>query len=312
MSDTAPHAVPDPAAHLSLLTVPKGSLRLFRIAGVPVYAHWTSALPGLVLSGAASGNPRVMPGLMLGYVLVVAVHEADHALAAALLGLRVYQVQLQGFGGRCVVQTARRRREALVVFGAGLLAQIVLFAATLLAMRHAAGPTPAWVAGVALACLAGNALVFVANLWPSTSPDGWHSDGRVLQRLLADRWHGRTFLTATLPGTNRPEASPLFPPGTSLLGIAALVPAGFMQGVEVLNDATTPFAFVVQVFTKHLGWEATRALAQAIEIHNRGGALIALPSTAEAARVAAAISEDAAQAGHAFVCRAVDAYPVAT
>jgi hypothetical protein len=41
--------------------------------------------------------------------------------------------------------------------------------------------------------------------------------------------------------------SPVFPPETSLLQVEGFVPAGFLCGIEIMNDNLTPMAFVVSV-----------------------------------------------------------------
>src|SRR5690606_38943391 len=53
----------------------RGYFTLFSVCGVPVRAHWTLPLGALLLSGG-----RMAPGLWLGVLLVIALHEAGHAL----------------------------------------------------------------------------------------------------------------------------------------------------------------------------------------------------------------------------------------
>ena len=61
--------------------------------------------------------------------------------------------------------------------------------------------------------------------------------------------------------------------------------------------------FVVTTLMTHLGLTKDRAIAKMLEIHNTGGALIALQSAKEAQRIANAVSAEARASGHRFVCR---------
>jgi hypothetical protein len=122
-----------------------------------------------------------------------------------------------------------------------------------------------------------NAILLVINLIPMRAGGGRATDGSVLWQLFQHA-----------PG-NRPnpfepylalpdDQAPIFPPDTQLLTRPALVPKGFKQGVEVLNDAKTPMELVVTCLTRHLGLEREAALRTMLATHNQGGALIALPS----------------------------------
>jgi ATP-dependent Clp protease adapter protein ClpS len=276
---------------------------------VPVHVHWSSAFALFSIACATGWNPRLAPGLMLGYAVVIAVHEAGHAVAARTCGLRVYLLQFIGFGGYCAVDPPRSARDAFIVFSAGLVAQGVLFVAALAHLLLSRDPYGAMASGLVGAFIFVNALLFLLCVVPSTSGSGVESDGRVLWRLLRDRWHGRPFAGAGFAGMTPMESAPVFPRETSLLCMEAFVPPGFHQGLEVLNDATTPVLFVMDVFMRHLGWSERVAKATAVDIHNRGGILIPLPDVEEARRIAEAIAGDAAQAGHGFVCRAVEIPP---
>jgi ATP-dependent Clp protease adapter protein ClpS len=243
--------------------------------------------------------------MVLGYLLVVAAHEGGHALAARILGLHVYAIRLKGLGGRCIVQMPARARDAFVVYSAGLVAQLLLFACAALWLRWSGGGAGRATAGLIFAFTAGNGFVFLFSLLPLTSRDGFQSDGRVMSQVVLDRWRGRAYVAATFPGIKMTAESPVFAPETSLLGIESLVPPGFEYGVEVLNDRHTPFEFVIGVLERHLGWTTSEAVVKAIEIHNAGGLLFSLPSLADAERVARGLAKDAEDAGHPLVCRAV-------
>ena len=101
------------------------------------------------------------------------------------------------------------------------------------------------------------------------------------------------------------SASPVLPAGTSLLSMPDFVPAGFVQGVEILNDNTTSMEFVVGVLSAHVGLSAEDANQTMLAVHTRGGVLIPTTSLAEAERIAAQITGDAAKQGYSLRCRAV-------
>jgi ATP-dependent Clp protease adapter protein ClpS len=99
--------------------------------------------------------------------------------------------------------------------------------------------------------------------------------------------------------------SPVLPPDTSLIALPDFVPTGFTQGVEILNDNTTPMEFVVSVLSSYLGLSPEDSTHKMLSIHQRGGALLTTPSLAEAERIAAQVTAEAAKHGYPLVCRPV-------
>jgi ATP-dependent Clp protease adapter protein ClpS len=102
---------------------------------------------------------------------------------------------------------------------------------------------------------------------------------------------------------SRPPASRVLPPDTSLVSNPDFVPPGFAHGIEILNDDTTPMEFVVAVLSAHLGLTLEDSKDTMLAIHKRGGALIPTPSLADAQRIAAQITAEAAALGYALTCR---------
>ena len=76
---------------------------------------------------------------------------------------------------------------------------------------------------------------------------------------------------------------------------------------DLCMAAAPLMAFVVAMLSTHLGLSRTDAIRTMLNIHKRGGALLALPSRAEAQRVADAVTADASSQKHPLVCRAVSA-----
>ena len=101
------------------------------------------------------------------------------------------------------------------------------------------------------------------------------------------------------------KPSPVFPPETSLLQMKEFVPAGFRCGIEILNDDRTPMRFVVSMLCKAAGLNETDAIRTMLEIHAKGGVLLAMASMDEARRVADNVTAEARASNHPLVCRAV-------
>ncbi len=72
-------------------------------------------------------------------------------------------------------------------------------------------------------------------------------------------------------------------PSTHLSEFSEFVPRGFANGLELLNDQSTPMLFIVEELSKHLGVTLHEAAKIAWEIHTRGGALVPLSSGARRA-----------------------------
>jgi ATP-dependent Clp protease adapter protein ClpS len=102
-----------------------------------------------------------------------------------------------------------------------------------------------------------------------------------------------------------PPVSPILSPDASLTDLPQFIPPGFTQGIEILNDNTTPMEFVVVALSTHLGLSRADSTHTMLAIHRRGGVLIPTPSLDEAQRIASLISTDAAKNKHALICRPV-------
>jgi ATP-dependent Clp protease adaptor protein ClpS len=106
-------------------------------------------------------------------------------------------------------------------------------------------------------------------------------------------------------GAGNLPPSIILPPETSLLTLPDFTPQGFNFGVEVLNDNATPMEFVVSMLTSHLGLGRQEAVRVMLEIHTKGGALLATPTETAATVAAEAITREASNRSHPLVCRAV-------
>ncbi len=142
-----------------------------KILGFPVRAHWTLLLmpPLLALSGLGSA--------LLAVAASVLLHEAAHALAARVAGVRVKELLLTPFGGALRIEglwSFRPGQVALVALAGPAASLLVMAGAATLAYAGAVSPQAAgeWVRI--------NLMLAAFNLMPALPLDG----GRVLTASL--------------------------------------------------------------------------------------------------------------------------------
>jgi Zn-dependent protease len=190
------------------------SLRLGRIAGIPIGASWSVLLIALLIAWPLAGTllPDQAPGLAPStYWLAGAVgaglflasllaHELGHALVARRAGLGVRGITLWLLGGVAQLEdepaSPRDELRVAIVGPAVSLALAAGFALAAAALGLAGVPVVAVVVAAWLAVA--NTALALFNLLPAAPLDG----GRVLRGLLWRR-HGdrrRASLTATRAG----------------------------------------------------------------------------------------------------------------
>ncbi len=145
----------------------KGSLRLFRLGRIPVWAHFSVPLVMLWVGGA-----RFAPGAWLGILLVIFCHECGHAYLARLHGLRVFSIEMTGLGGVCrFEQPSSGRVEQIIAWG-GVLAQLGLLIPALLLPAIGLWPSGPFFSDLGRALIFPNFLMIVLNLLPVPPLDG--------------------------------------------------------------------------------------------------------------------------------------------
>ena len=162
----------------------RGWIPLGRIGRLPLRAHWTVPFALLLFSGG-----RLAPGLWLGIVLVLLVHELGHALLVKRVGLVNLGIELTGFGGLCrFTGEVTPERRAIVAWG-GVLGQLTLFVPALL-LDMLVGPWPSpWIADLVYALIVPNAMLAGLNLLPIPPLDG--ADAWKLMGIWRARWSRR-------------------------------------------------------------------------------------------------------------------------
>lgn len=174
----------------------KQSLRLGRIAGIPVGANWSVLVILVLIADILARNvlPRAATGLSTSVYWAIAVptavlflasllaHEGAHAVIARRKGMRVRSITLWMLGGVAQLdgepQTAR---ADFAIAAAGPLTSLavggVLFAA---AQAAAALGSPATIVAALAWTAATNAFLAAFNLLPGAPLDG----GRILRSLV--------------------------------------------------------------------------------------------------------------------------------
>jgi ATP-dependent Clp protease adapter protein ClpS len=103
------------------------------------------------------------------------------------------------------------------------------------------------------------------------------------------------------------DESVILPPGTSLLSVPELVPAGFRCGIGILNDSSTPMEFVVEILHAQVKLTSAEAIAAMLDIHRTGGRLFPTDNYGDACRIAEAIHAASSARGYSLACSAVGA-----
>jgi ATP-dependent Clp protease adaptor protein ClpS len=281
-----------------------GYVRLATLGGVPVFAHWTLPIGGLLLAAWVDFRLETAAAFSLTYFTLIAVHELGHGVAALLVGALVQAVHIHGAGGACHVDNMRTVDGALGIFAGGLVAQAVLLAATIGTVALFGPPTSLLARCAFQTFTFLNLFMMFVNVLPGKiGRDGLTTDGYMLWRLLTYRL-GYGTLPFALVGESR-----LLPDDIAVSSVKALVPRGFTVGIEVRNDDRTPMDVVVEVLTQFGKLERDDAIRRMFAIHNDGGTLIGFPTLDEAEAAAAAIVAYARERCHPLRCRAVDARP---
>jgi len=159
----------------------KGYLHLGRWRGAPIRIHWTTPLGAIVFSGF-----EIAPGLWLGFLLLVLIHELGHATVVRLCRQRVVSVDIHGLGGVCRWHgEVTPIRRASIAWG-GVWAQMLLLAATLLWKTFAGAPSGVFIADLVRAFVQTNVMLMGLNLMPIAPLDG--AEAWALPGLLLGRW----------------------------------------------------------------------------------------------------------------------------
>ena len=163
----------------------KSSIRLFHVAGITVFLHWSWFL--IAVYEIESGRGRY-PSIAwnaaeyLGLFLIVLLHEFGHALACRQVGGTANQIVLWPFGGVAYVNPPPRAGATLWSIAAGPLVNVALLPITFALGGFnsrawaSASPTHAFVQAITWI----NLVLLVFNMLPFYPLDG----GQIVRSLL--------------------------------------------------------------------------------------------------------------------------------
>src|SRR6478736_2931269 len=106
-----------------------GSIRLFRVAGIDVFLHWSWFLVAIYevqVWRSVFSSPIWAVLLYLGLFVLVTMHEFGHALACRQVGGRAERIVLWPLGGIAFVSPPPRAGAMLWSIDAGPLVNLVM------------------------------------------------------------------------------------------------------------------------------------------------------------------------------------------
>ena len=218
------------------------TIRLGRLFGTDVFAHWTlwPLFAYLLAIGLLTGGADGLWGtgvLLVSLFLAVYLHELGHALVAGLRGVRTRDIVLLPIGG--IARLERQTLEPSVelqVAAAGPLANLALASISLvpLIVRGTAGEVvgPWFDSSWLVTWVQINLILGIGNLLPALPLDG----GRVVRAMLTKR-HGYLAATATVVRITR------------YVGFATIVLAPFTYWLLVLFGSFLLLVSVQEMLT---------------------------------------------------------------
>ena len=182
----------------------QGAIRLFRLAGIDVFLHWSWFVVAAYEVQVRTGDYSSPVWNVLEYLalfVIVTLHEFGHSLACRQVGGTAERIVLWPLGGVAYVRPPQRPGATLWSLAAGPLVNVALVP-LLMGVGFAGGLFGWWQAHPNLVQLLRavslmNLLILVFNLLPVYPLDG----GQILRSLL---WFGlgraRSLMAATVLG----------------------------------------------------------------------------------------------------------------
>jgi Zn-dependent protease len=165
----------------------QGSIRLFRLAGITVFLHWSWFVVAAyeISNRGHSYSSLLWNGLeYLALFVIVTMHEFGHALACRSVGGHADQIVLWPLGGVAYVDPPPRPGAVLWSIAAGPLVNVALF--PLLTIARSLAISSGWpdstpnVYGLLYAVWVINLMLLIFNIMPVYPLDG----GQILRALL--------------------------------------------------------------------------------------------------------------------------------
>ncbi|MGA9977174.1 MAG: M50 family metallopeptidase [Candidatus Sulfotelmatobacter sp.] len=182
----------------------KGSIHLFRFAGIDLFLHWSWFLVAAYEIESRKGSYSSVSWNVLEYLalfLIVMIHEFGHALACRQVGGRANQIVLWPLGGVAYVDPPPRPGATLWSIAAGPLVNVallpILYAVVAQSRSQGWAETMPDLYGLVRAIWIINLGLLIFNILPIYPLDG----GQILRSLL---WfvmgRARSLMVATVVG----------------------------------------------------------------------------------------------------------------
>ncbi|MEB2314428.1 MAG: hypothetical protein OZ921_19005 [Sorangiineae bacterium] len=185
-----------------------GYWQIARVRGIPIRLHWSLALGALLFGGF-----QFAPAFWVGFVVVVLVHEAGHALLVRRFGQRVLGIDITGFGGLTRWAGATTPMQRSIIAWGGVLAQGALLLLTLGALALMGPPRTVMGAELSSVLTRTNLWIIALNLLPLPPLDGalaWRLVPMLLERVKRAR-RARPRRTGTTPRRSSRGSAPPSP-----------------------------------------------------------------------------------------------------
>jgi Zn-dependent protease len=124
------------------MPTPGGSIRLFRVAGIEVFLHWSWFLVAIYEVQqwrSFFSSPLWAAAVYVGLFVLVTMHEFGHALACRQVGGQAERIVLWPLGGIAFVNPPPRAGAMLWSIAAGPLVNVILFPVLTYGLHIAAG-----------------------------------------------------------------------------------------------------------------------------------------------------------------------------
>lgn len=187
-----------------MTSLPQGSIRLFRVAGIDLFLHWSWFVVAAIEINNRAGSYSSITWNILEYValfLIVMLHEFGHALACRQVGGTANRIVLWPLGGVAYVNPPPRPGPTLWSISAGPLVNLALV--PILSLLGVANRSLGWAASMPNAHALFRTVwlinlgLLIFNLLPIYPLDG----GQILRSLL---WfplgRARSLMTVTILG----------------------------------------------------------------------------------------------------------------
>jgi hypothetical protein len=182
-----------------------GYVTVARWKGTPIRVHWTTPIGMLMFGGL-----RFAPGIWLGYLLIVCLHEMGHAWLSRRMGLEAMSIDIHAFGGLCRYggSSISAWQRSVVAWG-GVLAQAIILAIACVAIVVLPAPPIPFAADLLGALTWTNLVLIGLNLLPFPPLDGaeaWRIIGLARdRRKRAAMRNARSHVEARVPARDALE-----------------------------------------------------------------------------------------------------------